>query len=105
MTLDKQAVEPLSKANCARCGKPLNVQPGETFVGSTDGRVWHYGCNSLTPAALVPQEEEVGRMVERLRRVQEYGHGPESSVYLPVNPDGPDAADLFERLVGIQKPK
>jgi hypothetical protein len=55
---------------------------GEHFVGSTPS----------------PDTEAVEGLVERLRRVQEYGRGPECSVFMPVNPDGPEAANRILAL-------
>jgi hypothetical protein len=36
------AAEPLI---CAGCHTVIEVRQGSSYVGSTDGRVWHYGCN------------------------------------------------------------
>lgn len=44
MTEKNDVLKPLSDEICDRCGDPIDVQPGETFTASTDGRVWHYGC-------------------------------------------------------------
>lgn len=37
-------MKPIADEICASCGEPIDVQPGVTFVASTDGKVWHYGC-------------------------------------------------------------
>lgn len=47
----------LSDLVCAQCGNTIDVQPGEIYIGSTDGRVWHYGCKSRNAMS-----EEVGEL-------------------------------------------
>jgi hypothetical protein len=48
---------------CDHCGKPIDPKPGESYVGSTNGRVWHYGCrpsaNPPKPAAMTTREDEM----------------------------------------------
>src|SRR5690349_13702199 len=57
--------EPVSEERCALCGELIDVQPGESFMASTDGRVWHMGCSKhRTPPAT---EMGIETLVERLK--------------------------------------
>jgi hypothetical protein len=52
---------------CDSCGKPITIEVGITYVGSTDGRFWHYGCarENSRPAISSLGDDE---MVERVAR-------------------------------------
>jgi hypothetical protein len=53
---------------CAKCGKPLDVRPGETFRADTAGRVWHYGCApTASPTPTNDGEGLIERMEGRIR--------------------------------------
>lgn len=97
MTLDKLTVERAKHLLAIWDAAPL----GEITKEEHDA---HAELRNMGPqlariiAALVPQEEEVGRMVERLRDAKPLGPGNVGVSGKTAN----DAADLFERLVGIQ---
>lgn len=66
--------KPISDEICAACGAPIDVQPGETFTASTDGKVWHYGCSpSRTRPPLLPCEGALKRVGDRLKKAGEHG--------------------------------
>lgn len=60
----------LSDLVCAQCGNTIDVQPGEIYIGSTDGRVWHYGCKSRNAMS-----EGVGELVGELQAAIDEGAG------------------------------
>ncbi len=64
MTSEK-AVKPLSEMRCDRCGELMDAQPGQSFFGSTDGRLWHSGCAPSQNTHPAPASDEA---VERLAR-------------------------------------
>jgi hypothetical protein len=55
---------------CDSCGKPITVEVGITYVGSTDGRFWHYGCARENTRPTVSSLGD-DAMVERVARAIE----------------------------------
>lgn len=37
---------------CAECGEEIDFCPGESFMASIDGRVWHLGCAPSRKSAM-----------------------------------------------------
>jgi hypothetical protein len=43
---------------CAVCGEPIEFRPGESYMASTGGKVWHMGCapSRRQSSAVLPSE-------------------------------------------------
>lgn len=70
------------KMVCAACRQPIDPQPGQSYRGSTDGKVWHIGCYTA----------EHRRTLEEVISAWAFAH----------NIDGAARNELFKRIRDAQ---
>ena len=102
--------KPTDAMICDHCGEEIDVQPGEKFVASVNGKVWHTGCAPSTrPQSAAPSpdartilQSDLGPLTDAFDRMDadeqnEIVERLAEALRTPASPDA-DLVELERRL-------